>query len=64
LVFSLEIETLCEGVAKVPGKPQCDTATTQQYNRDNGNDQDCVVVLLLGLFFNDRGHFVHDFFSL
>jgi hypothetical protein len=63
LVLPLELEALHDGVAKVPGKPQSNTATTQQYDHDNGNDQECVV-LLLGLLFNDRGHFVHDFFSL
>jgi len=48
-------------VAELVQQTDCETATTQQYDRNNGNDHGGIV--LLG-FFGNGGHLVvHDFFS-
>jgi hypothetical protein len=59
----LEVETLQDRIAIGPGNIPAYTATTQDHNCNDGNDDDSVV-LLLG-FVSNGGHlFVHDFFSL
>jgi len=48
-------------VAAVPKTNGRNTATAEQYNYNDCNDDSCVV--LLG-FSGGNGHFGHDFFSL
>ena len=62
-VLLLEIEIPQNGISISPGGIPDYTETTQDNNRNDGND-DGGIILLLGLF-SDGGHLIgHDFFSL